>query len=78
MTPPSSAPDKPIALLVGSTTTRSSVLSAVDVLETSAGYMVRQPLAAAGNPLAGCDYRTIAAQYDPERKLAEPMVSASG
>lgn len=68
MTPSSAAHDKHLVLLDGGTATRSAVKGAVDVLETSAGCMVRQPLAAAGNPLAGCDYRRIANQFDPERK----------
>ena len=78
MTPSSAAHDKHINLLNGGTATLSAVQGAVDVLETSPGDMVRQPLAAAGNPLAGCDYRSIANHFDPERKLAEPMGGGAG
>lgn len=28
--------------------------------------------------MAGCDYRSIANQFDPDRKLAEPMGGAAG
>jgi hypothetical protein len=38
----------------------SDVESAIEVLENAKGIMVKQPLAKAGNPLAGMDYHAVA------------------
>ena len=54
MTPSSAAHYKHLVLSDGALRLARTSRAPFDVLELSAGYMVRQPLAAAGNPLAGC------------------------
>jgi hypothetical protein len=41
----------------------ADVESAITVLENAKGIMVKQPLAKAGNPLAGMDYHALAATW---------------
>lgn len=51
------------------TTTQTGL--ALDILKSSKGMMVRQPLQRAGNPLALCDYHAAAAPY--RDRVALPM-----
>lgn len=40
--------------------TSAQIREAVQILTASAGIMVKQPLAKAGNPLAECEYHSLA------------------
>ena len=61
-------------LIGGVPVTREQAESALDVLRSSSGMMVRQPLQRAGNPLAYCDYHAAAAPY----RLHASEVPAAG
>jgi hypothetical protein len=43
--------------------TASGTAMGLSVLLAAPGLMIRQPLARAGSPLAGCDYHAVAAPY---------------
>lgn len=55
--------EEAFALVGGVLASAADCLAARELLERSPGLMVRQPLARAGHPLAGCDYHAEAAPY---------------
>lgn len=66
-----STPDTPTAvhhLPGGVDATPEQVQQALDVLTSAKGMMIKQPLAKAGNPLAGTDYHAMAAPYLEKHK----------
>lgn len=64
-----SLPGRPVTI-GGVTVIAADAAAALRVLQAAGGIMVRQALAAAGNPLASCDYHAAALPYMTEPYLA--------